>query len=454
MTHSVAFIDAFTNAFSDPVWIAPATLLALGLVAGGVIAWRLTQHSDAGTLLNELNRADLEKRRDEVIAAVRALDLEKDKLSPEEYASQRQALVTHGALALRGLEESMAHPDRDELTATVESKRDVLGDETTNAIVDALQSPTPPPAAPTSTWMSGAVVLGGLSALILLFLTLIVVQERPEPTPAPQVQAGRQASPSAPQLPPPGAREQAWLSSLQSNPNDLAALNGLTDWEIRRQQWNSAIQYNSRALKVSAEDAEANVWGAFLIYRTGNYPKAVEQLEGVIARTPDYARAHQFRGMIHMRFREFDLAITKFNDALARTSDPQEQAGIQALIGEARQGLAANKPELAGSITLAPGVDPKAWGPTAQIFVSVKASSGPPMPLRAKRVPISEFPAKFSIASTDAPMRGGPLPETVSLTVKVDLDGNPMGDDPGAPKVILEGIKPGQLDVAVELGAN
>ncbi|MFK7930408.1 MAG: hypothetical protein AB8H79_19625, partial [Myxococcota bacterium] len=111
-------------------------------------------------------------------------------------------------------------------------------------------------------------------------------------------------------------------------------------------------------------------------------------------------------------------------------------------------------PELGGTIRLAPGGDAKAWGPSAQVYVSVKGMTGPPMPLRAKRLANGPFPLEFSLSATDAPMRGGPLPGPVMLTVKVDLDGNPMGDDPGAPKLIVEGVTAGTLDLDLELGAT
>ena len=156
--------------------------------------------------------------------------------------------------------------------------------------------------------------------------------------------------------------------------------------------------------------------------------------------------------MIHLQLREIDQAIVLFEQALERTDDERGKAGIRQLIGEARQAKAAMAPELGGTVSLADGFDPASLPPTASLFVSVKAANGPPMPLRAAKFPIDSFPVKFELSSMDAPMRGGPLPETVTVTVKVDLDGNPMGDDEGAPKTVVEGVKPGTMDLAVVLG--
>lgn len=463
MNRFVDLVMVFVEVFQDPVWIAPGILLAIGLVGGTAAAVWLTRTSDRDTLQAERDRLDLEKRRDAVIEAIRALDLERDKLSPEDYEREKRALLGHGADAMRALEGAVQDEERADLIAAVEAQRETLGEERAQAIIAALSAEASPPApvAPPPPKQEGGLapewrgVLGTLAvvvALLLLFLGLVAAQDRPKPAAATRTASAASATPAAP--PPTSPQQDAFRERLETDPDDLQALNGLTDWAIRLQQWDDAAEYSQRALKVNPNDPEARVWSALLTYREGNFPQAVATLESVIADAPDYARAHQFRGMIHLQLREHEKALGRFQKALELTDDPGAKAGIQRLIGDTRQAMQASKPELAGTIRLAEGVDVASWGDQAMVFVSVKAPTGPPMPLRAKRVPLGEFPLSFELSSLDAPMRGGPLPETVSVTVKVDLDGNPMGDDPGAPKVVIEGVKTGTLDLDVELGGG
>ena len=468
-------LQILVGVWADPVWILPAVLLAVGLVAGVILAISLRPgERELATASAELTRLDLEKRRDTVIEAIRALDLERDKLSPEDYEREKRALLGHGAQTLRALEGASEgavadeEQDTDALIKALAEHEEALGRPTVAAIVARLtERETPPPPSeaevPTATglppvWQGALVVLAGLAALLLVSIGVRVYnanmarEAEPEQVAQQAPARGQQRPPAAtrPELQP-SPEEQAWMTALESNPDDLEALNGLTDFEIRRQGWEQARDYNQRALALDPDGAQPRIWEALLDYRDGNFPRAVEKLEGVIADHPDAYRAYQFRGLIHLQMGQFDDAVARFEQAIERAEDPRVQGGLRQLIGEARQARAANAPELGGTISLGEGVDPSKWGDKATLFVSAKASTGPPMPLRAKKVALGDFPLTFEIASADAPMRGGPLPETVTVTVKVDLDGNPMGDDPGAPKVTLEGVTPGTLDLAFTL---
>ena len=479
------------QAFDPALWGAPLIVMAIGLVAGIALAvWRTGR--DAEVVDAEAVRLDLERRRDAVIEAVRALDMERDKLSDEDYERQRRALLAHGAEAMRALEEGVVSEDKPEsapdLLAAVEAEAERLGEDRVAAIKALMaggdvpepeQAPKPEPKAEapkaeapkavriSPRWEGALWTLGAVGVLVAIFLVLGFMdntgQLPVEPMPPPQA---RQPAPPPPAVGP-GPQEQAWMKTLESDPANLEALNGLTDFEIRTQDWQTAEAYNNRALQAKADDPEARTWRALLRYRAGSYAEAVADLDAVIADSPDFGRAHQFRGIVHLQMKEFGPALERFEQAMALATDDRTKYGLRQMMAEARQAMqgggagappptpppaAGGDAELAGTITLASGVDPSSWGPRARVYVSVKAASGPPMPLRAKAFPPSAFPLKFSLSKADAPMQGGPLPSALTVTVKVDLDGNAMGDDPGAPKVVIEGIRPGTSDLAVVLG--
>lgn len=457
-------LDAFLQAFDPAVWWMPSMVALIG-VTGGIIAAVLllrARQVDASTLDAEARAADLDKRKATVVEAIRALDLERDKLAPEDYERERRALLAHGAQALRDLEKegsvtTQDGSDTETLVAALEGARETLGDETVEALKARITTPAPtPPPAPSSApaWMGGVVALGGVVVIGLMALLVAFVPSGPlEETPTASARPpGRTQAPRGPDL----SEEAApLLAALEADANDIAALNGLTDLEIRRQDWDKAGEYNARALGINAEDAEARTWSALLLYRSGDPITAVKRLDQVITDSPSFGRARQFRGIIHLQIGQFDEAIAQFEGALELAEDDRTRVGLRQLLSEARAAKqAANAPpDLAGTITLAEGIDPSSWGPNATVYVSVKAASGPPMPLRAKKFSAAEFPLSFSLNAADAPMRGGPLPEAISLTVKVDLDGNPMGDDPGAPKTVVADVKPGTSDLTVVLGS-
>ena len=286
----------FVEAFSDPVWIPPFVVLGLGLVAGIVLAIVLTRRSEGLLLDAEAERMDLLRRRDTVIEAVRALDLEKDKLSAEDYEREKRALLHHGAKALRALEEPVDKEERQALIASVEAQRESLGEARVEAITALLQGADlaveqAPESGNTPAWVGALAVLGGIVALLLVFLGLTAyessAQHAQQAEEGPRTPAMAQ-TPSAPRAPQMGEQEKAWVANLEQNPQDLTALNGLTDWNIRIQDWEQAASYNARALAADAKDPEARVWKALLDYREGNFPRAVDELEAVMADNPDY----------------------------------------------------------------------------------------------------------------------------------------------------------------------
>ena len=190
----------FVEVFQDPIWIAPGALLALGLSAGVGLAIWLTGRTDEGELDEEARRLDLEKRRDTVIEAIRALDLERDKLSPEDYEREKRALLGHGAAAMRALEESVEQDaQRQALIEAIEAQREALGGERTDAIRALLEGGEIPAAdgtkpaakdAPTPmispVWQGALATIGVMGVLLAIYLTLNIVEATNSRPPAPE----------------------------------------------------------------------------------------------------------------------------------------------------------------------------------------------------------------------------------------------------------------------------
>ncbi|MFK7926964.1 MAG: tetratricopeptide repeat protein, partial [Myxococcota bacterium] len=314
-------IAAFTNAFEFEVWATPTTVMLIGVLFGIAVAILAMRRNERAVVDAEGRQLDLMRRRDTVVDAIRALDLERDKLAPEDYERERQLLLAHGAQALRDLEEDPVSLDDTDLIAAIEARREALGDGRVQAIKDLIAggdvgpTPSPAPASPRPTispqWQGALITLGIFGVLGVLYLVLTGVEaandrqaQQPATTSAP-------ATPTSAQIPRTEA-EKTFASTLESDPTNVEALNGMTDYEIRRQNWDEAKSLNERALAAAPGDPEARTWKALLVYRTGAYPEATRQLDSVIAEHPEFARGHQFRGMIHLQLKEFEPALARF----------------------------------------------------------------------------------------------------------------------------------------------
>ena len=77
-------------------------VLGVGAVVGLVLATR--QRGSDPAIAEQAERNDLLKTREEVLLALKQLELDKDKLDPNDYASERASLVARGTAALRALD--------------------------------------------------------------------------------------------------------------------------------------------------------------------------------------------------------------------------------------------------------------------------------------------------------------------------------------------------------------
>jgi hypothetical protein len=85
------------------------------------------------------------------------------------------------------------------------------------------------------------------------------------------------------------------------------------------------------------------------------------------------------------------------------------------------------------------------------LFVIARGSGGGP-PLAVKRLPVGPFPLEFEIGPADVMMAGRPFAGPITLTARVDRDGNPLTRDPDDPTAELPApIEPGAADVELRL---
>jgi len=92
-----------------------------------------------------------------------------------------------------------------------------------------------------------------------------------------------------------------------------------------------------------------------------------------------------------------------------------------------------------------------AAGGEGVLFVIARSSGGGP-PLAVKRLSIGPFPLAFEIGPADVMMAGRPFSGPISLTARIDRDGNPLTRDPGDPVAMLPApVEPGAADVELRL---
>lgn len=93
-----------------------------------------------------------------------------------------------------------------------------------------------------------------------------------------------------------------------------------------------------------------------------------------------------------------------------------------------------------------------AAGGDGVLFVIARTSASGP-PLAVKRLPVGPFPLDFEIGPSDVMIQGMPFAGPITLTARIDRDGNPMTREDDAPNATLAALQPGASDVELRLEA-
>jgi len=109
---------------------------------------------------------------------------------------------------------------------------------------------------------------------------------------------------------------------------------------------------------------------------------------------------------------------------------------------------APSGPPIRGSVIAGEGVAP---GGEGVLFVIARSAGGGP-PLAVKRLPVGPFPLAFELGPADVMMAGRPFAGPISLTARVDRDGDPLTRAPDEPTAELAApVEPGAEGVELRL---
>ena len=294
----------------------------------------------------------------------------------------------------------------------------------------------------------------------------------------------------------PGAADAAHEESAELTPEVAAQLAGLRakvkaapqDLDARRQLTVALLNANllmeafeqARELqKVAPNDPDGLFVEGVVRLAMGQWPLAVQLMDGVLAQHPDHLLASLAKGQAEAALGQTGQAITTLKKGLAAAGGrfppieellaelesgggpamagmPGESPGTAAPAGESP--AAAPPAEGGGSyrvrIELAPGtVAPQgADGIPATLFVALRGEAPGP-PAAVKRIANPAFPLDLTLSANDS-MMGQPLPLKGSLSVHLDGDGNASTKEPGDLTAAVEAFSGTPLTLRLESGVK
>ncbi|MBA2321176.1 MAG: tetratricopeptide repeat protein, partial [Deltaproteobacteria bacterium] len=279
--------------FDVAEWGPPLAVM-LGGIGIGALFLRGRGNAEAA-VIDEGRRSDLEANQQAAIDALRQLELDKDKLEPDVYRREREALIERGAAAMRTLD--TAEPATD-LVARLQADRARVGDV---AFFDAVRQVAPEVSARGAA-PSGIAPEWKGAGWATLFCALLGVLTWMATSESVDRREGASMTGNQDLGGPPGGPPQEWLQAkaaeeakLLANPNDLDAKNNLTQLHLSAGDATKAMERNRQVLEADPKNADGRVFKAVLAATVGMYDKALVELDAVLANNPGHVKAQTYR---------------------------------------------------------------------------------------------------------------------------------------------------------------
>ncbi|HET7435615.1 MAG TPA: tetratricopeptide repeat protein [Thermoanaerobaculia bacterium] len=425
------------NAAGSTDWVSAVSILAGGLILGLLFAYFFNRRKSARMLDADLERKDLEAKRDVLVQQLRELDAD---AAPKE----RIRLENETAKVLKALD----------------------GYRATSPKAAA-------PAQPSSGAFANPAVRGFLwgfgSFAAVAFLGYLVWQSANPRTENGPVTgggpAGMQTAQQQPQQMPADPALQSIEAQVKATPDNLALRNQLAQAYLERDNLMGVFEQTKYVLERNPDDSRALAFQGLVRMAMGDAAGATRMLQHATKSDPTNLDAHVGLAWVYSQQGKEKEAEASIAEA-ARIS-PKDKPRLDAILAQMHNaGQQATTPVAQGSGELPPGhpvIDPTqsaqaapaaAGGPSVTVTVALARTSatgvlyiiarnpagGPPIAVHREAAP--RFPFTYTLSSADS-MMGQQLPQSFRLEARLDSDGDAMSKNPNDPAAMQDNVAPG-----------
>lgn len=386
-------------------WVTATAILATGVAIGIAFVFVFVRRKKA-PLPGAIDLRELEAKRDALVQQLREID-DGAPAGPEE----RARLEHEAAAVLRQLDQFGPQP------APPGSPREGSPRAETRELRAFL-------------WGAG-------SMAVLALLTWFVMSSatpRQDAQPQPTTATGTAAGDAIRQL----------EATVRNRPDDIEARIALARAYLDGENMMGVYEQTQRVLERVPGEPRALTYQGIVLMAMGRADDARAMLERAIAADADLLDARVALAWVHLRAGRAKEAEESIAEAIRR--HPEEKEGLTQLLAHMRGEAAAPGQAAAGgpkvqvTLQLAGGV--AAPPPGAVIFVIVRPagqSAGPPVAVRRLE---AALPATFELSAADS-MMGQPLPQSMRIEARVDLDGSATSKEPNVPAAVQDGVAAG-----------
>jgi tetratricopeptide (TPR) repeat protein len=422
---------------TDYSWWPGLIVLAVGLAAGAFMVLNLRRTSNGDSKAKRaadlaLRIKDLEGRRDDLY---RRLRTEGESATD----SDRRQLEAAAARTLRDLDLARAEASHGRPTKKGSKAGRKPADESRAA-------EGPAPSASRRPLLTGVALGVGLVVVVGMLIYWAVRDTAGTGVPS-QPASQDVAHPETALL---TAEAQAEFESLKAqldrNPGDVMARKRLALLLVSNDQFVPAFQEARALLEQDPDDIDGLYVEAVVRIQMGQGDSALVLLDRVIELFPDHVQALGWRGIVLYQGGDVTGAVESWERGIqtAGGSHPELEEMVAAALAEEAGVTSAPQPVTSQPAAPAMGGSPADWAvaaaddpagfglrlelaagvqaPAGVLFVALRPSGGG-VPLAVRRISDPSFPLELTLTSDDS-MMGAALPQTGTISVRLDQDGD------------------------------
>jgi cytochrome c-type biogenesis protein CcmH/NrfG len=209
-----------------------------------------------------------------------------------------------------------------------------------------------------------------------------------------------------------------------------------------KQDWPRAIEAFKQALAADPNQPEAHAYMGFILVQAGHSDGALLAFDKALAVAPNLAMALWGKGMtLYQSKQDYAGAKKAFESLLQIMPAGAERAEVEKILAEMAQDgpkpppqaktASATNQQIGGRISVDPKLRVNVDSQATLFIIARRADTAKGPPLAVKKIERPVFPLSYSLGPENIMMQGTPFTGRVTLTARLDKDGNPTTQQPG-----------------------
>jgi cytochrome c-type biogenesis protein CcmH len=212
-----------------------------------------------------------------------------------------------------------------------------------------------------------------------------------------------------------------------------------------KQDWPKAIEAFKQALAADPNQPEAHAYMGFILIQAGHADGALMAFDKALAMAPNLPMALWGKGMtLYQGKKDYAGAKEVFEKLLQIMPAGEERVQIEKILAEMPQSgqkprdqsdrpapAASASQQITGNISIDPKLKSNVDSQAALFIIARPAGAAKGPPLAVRKIDRPVFPLSYSLGPENVMMQGVPFTGTITITARLDKDGNPTTRQPG-----------------------